>query len=159
MRRAWRALIVSGLRAAVVISLMAASLVVLAGRALSAQTGKTIWDGVYTVGQATRGEAGYQKECASCHQGDLQGDGFAPALIADAFTLRWQDSSVGDLLTVVKLTMPQDRPSTLGDEAYADIVAYLLKTNRYPAGPEELSKEPADLKQITFKERGPAKPD
>ena len=138
----------------VVISLTAAAIAVLAGRAASVQPAKTVWDGAYTEEQAMRGEASYQDECASCHMADLRGEGFASALIADAFTQRWQNGSVGDLLTVVKVTMPQDSPSTLSDEAYADIVAYLLKTNGYPPGQQELSKEPANLKLITFKMPG-----
>ena len=46
--------------------------------------------------------------------------------------------------------MPQDRPSTLTDEVYADIVAYLLRASKYPSGPHDLSKDPSELAQITF---------
>lgn len=144
---------------ATVIGVTAALIAVVAGGAAFAQASKTVSDGVYTKEQALRGEASYQKECASCHLDDLRGEGFAPALVADAFTHRWQNRVVGDLFIVVKVTMPQERPSTLSDEEYAAIVAYLLKMNNYPAGQQELSKDPAELKQITFKTPEPtAKP-
>lgn len=136
---------------AAVIGLVAALIAVLAGRVAVAQEGKTVWNGVYTEEQAKRGKAAYQKECASCHMEDLRGEGYAAPLIADAFTQRWQDGTLGDLFTLLKATMPADRPSVLSNEAYADIVAYLLKMNSYPAGEQELSKDPADLGPIVFK--------
>jgi mono/diheme cytochrome c family protein len=112
---------------------------------------KTVWDGVFTMEQAARGAAGYQKECASCHGTTLEGDGaFAPALIAEAFIDRWQDGTVGDLLIVVKATMPKDRPAALDADVYADIVAFILKVNNYPSGRTELSKDPAHSKDICF---------
>jgi mono/diheme cytochrome c family protein len=137
--------------AAVVICFIVAAIADLGGRVAFAATGATVWDGVYTDAQAARGQAVYQKECATCHQDNLRGDGLAPGLIADAFAYRWQDDPVGDLFIVLKATMPADRPSSLRDKEYADIVAYLLKMNNYPAGHKDLSDDVADLQQITFK--------
>jgi S-disulfanyl-L-cysteine oxidoreductase SoxD len=112
--------------------------------------GKSVWDGVYSEAQATRGQVAYEKECSTCHGANLAGGGMAPGLIADAFNDRWKDGPVGDIFVVTKATMPQDRPAALTDETYVDIVAYLLKVNKYPSGPQDLSKAPADLAQITF---------
>ena len=114
----------------------------------------SVWDGVYTEQQASRGKALYDKECASCHLETLQGDGLAPGLVGDAFTYRWQDGPVSDVFIVIKTTMPADRPSDLQDQEYADIIAYLLKKNNYPSGSSELSKNQADLKEIGFKKSG-----
>lgn len=114
----------------------------------------SVWDGVYTEQQASRGKALYDKECASCHLDTLQGDGLAPGLVGDAFTYRWQDGPVSDVFIVIKTTMPADRPSDLQDQEYADIIAYLLKKNNYPSGSTELSKNQADLKEIGFKKTG-----
>ena len=121
--------------------------------ALTAQgvTPRTVWDGVYTQVQAARGKAAYEAQCAFCHQSDLRGQGFAPGLIEDTFTSRWQDGNLGDLLTIVKATMPQDKPESLPDPTYADIVAYLLQANKYPAGQGELKPDPAALKEMPFK--------
>jgi mono/diheme cytochrome c family protein len=112
---------------------------------------RTAWDGVYSEAQAARGKVVYEAQCAFCHQSDLRGQGFAPALIEDAFTSRWQDGNLGDLFTIVKVTMPQDNPASLTDDENAAIVAYLLQANRYPAGQHELGPVPAVLKEIVFK--------
>jgi quinoprotein glucose dehydrogenase len=113
----------------------------------------SVWSGVYTEPQAERGKAAYEQQCSFCHLSDLRGQGFAPPLVEDAFLQRWGDGNLGDLFTIVKLTMPQDKPASLGDREYADIVAYLLKANQYPAGQEELAPEPTALKEVTFKRR------
>ena len=118
---------------------------------------RTVWDGVYSEAQAARGKVTYDEQCAFCHQSDLRGQGFAPALVEDAFTSRWQDGNLGDLFTIVKATMPQDKPTSLTDDEYAAIVAYLLQANRYPAGQQELRPDPA-LKEVVFKRPGTPKP-
>ena len=112
---------------------------------------RSVWDGVYTEAQAKRGMAGYQEQCSFCHLADLSGEGFAPALIEDTFKSRWQDGNLGDLFIIVKQTMPQDKPASLSDQEYAEIVAFLLKSNKYPAGEQPLEPNPAALKGIGFK--------
>jgi cytochrome c5 len=112
---------------------------------------RTVWDGVYTEAQAEQGKTAYEQHCSFCHLSDLTGQGFAPALIEDAFTLRWQDGNVGELYTVVKVTMPQDKPDSLSEAEYTAIVAFLLKSNKYPAGQQELTSDPAALKATSFK--------
>ena len=119
-------------------------------------TAKSVWDGVYSEAQAARGKDLYDAQCSYCHQLDLRGQGFAPALVEDAFAIRWQDGNLGDLLTIVKVTMPQDKPASLTDDENAAIVAYLLQANRYPAGQQELRPDVAALKEVVFK--GPATP-
>jgi hypothetical protein len=69
------------------------------------------------------------------------------------FKGRWQDGNVGDLFTVVKQTMPQDKPASLTDKEYAEIVAFLLKSNRYPAGSQELPADAKALAGVTFKSK------
>jgi mono/diheme cytochrome c family protein len=114
-------------------------------------TARTVWDGVNSEPQAARGKVAYEAQCAYCHQSDLRGQGFAPGLIEDTFAGRWQDGNLGDLFTIVKVTMPQDKPASSTDEEYAAIVAYLLQANRYPAGQQELRPDPAALKEVVFK--------
>ena len=121
----------------------------------AAQERETVWDGVYTEEQAVRGEQVYQDECTFCHLDDLQGDAFATPLIDDAFTIRWNGSNLGDLMTVIQVTMPADRPATLSNEAVADVIAFLLKMNDYPAGKDELRSDPVDLKSVLFTEPVP----
>ena len=122
-----------------------------AAAALSAgQEGRTVWDGVYTEEQAVRGEAVYQDQCTFCHLDDLMGDAFATPLIADAFTLRWEGGTLGDLMIVTQVTMPADQPNTLTSEQVADVIAFLLKMNEYPAGDEELPPDQEALEAIAI---------
>jgi mono/diheme cytochrome c family protein len=114
----------------------------------------TVWDGVYSEAQAARGKVVSEAQCAFCHGSDLRGQGFAPGLIEDTFASRWQDGNLGDLLAIVKGTMPQDKPASLTDDEYAAIVAYLLQANRYPAGRQDLRPDPAALKAVVFKRPG-----
>ena len=120
---------------------------------ISAQQQRTVSSGVYTAEQAMRGEAAYQKSCSICHLEDLRGDQFATPLIGETFAQRWQDSSVGELFTIMKGTMPADSPGSLTARTYADIVAYLLMMNKHPAGAEELHQNPEELAKITFKKQ------
>lgn len=49
--------------------------------------------------------------------------------------------------------MPPGRPASLTPEAYADVVAYLLSANAFPAGRDELPHHEASLHGIVFDER------
>ena len=108
----------------------------------------TVWDGVFTADQATRGEGAYERECATCHLADLLGDGIAPALTGAAFDFRWSDLSVGDMYVAIRATMPQGAPASLSPQAYADIVSYVLQSNDMPAGDAELPADEAVLNTI-----------
>ena len=133
--------------------LLAATLALLlaAAAALSArQAERTVLDGVYTEEQAVRGELVYQDQCTFCHLDDLMGDAFATPLIADAFTLRWEGGTLGDLMIVTQVTMPADQPNTLSSEQVADVIAFLLKMNEYPAGDEELPPDQEALEAIAI---------
>ena len=46
--------------------------------AVLAQSSRSVWDSVYTDGQAKRGEALFNQNCVSCHGPALEGDGEAP---------------------------------------------------------------------------------
>ena len=46
----------------------------------------------------------------------------------------WNGLTVGDLFDRIRKTMPQDDPTRLSRQQDADIVAYLLSLNRFPAG-------------------------
>jgi cytochrome c len=116
---------------------------------LSAQESKrTIWDGVFTEAQATRGQNTYKASCAPCHKADLLGDTGAPALAGPEFFSRWNGSSADDLVKTIRASMPQDAPDTLGTQTYVDLVTFLIKSNGGPAGGSELSMDSAALKQV-----------
>ena len=113
---------------------------------------KSIWDGAFTEGQAARGQARYRTACAACHAEDLLG-AQGPALVGQAFIDRWAGSTVFDMVQVIKQSMPQEAPDSLGMPAYVDVVAYLLKSNGGPAGASELPTEADALKQILVASR------
>ena len=113
---------------------------------------QTIWDGVYTEEQASRGQHTYEQECAACHLDDLMGDGIAPSLIGSAFFFRWSELSMGDMYTAIRTTMPQGAPASLSPSGYADISAYMLQRNDVPAGDMELPSDTGDLEGILITE-------
>ena len=118
-------------------------------RGVDAQ-GKTVWDGVYSEEQAKRGQAAYEADCASCHQPDFAGDGFAPGLAGPEFASAWNDLSVGDLFDRVRQSMPPSNPGSVPPATKVDILAYLLKGNKMPAGSTDLPTEAEALKQIKY---------
>lgn len=130
------------------LTLATAALVPAAMRAQ--QPAKTVWDGIYTADQAKRGEATYQKDCSSCHGGDLGGDGFAPALVGAEFANTWNGASMAELFDRVRVSMPPTAPDSVTPEAKADILAFLLKSGKFPEGKTELAAKPEVLKGIQF---------
>lgn len=116
---------------------------------------QSVWDGVYTDTQASRGERQYGRACEHCHGPDLAGDAVneIPALSLDSFMTSWSGKSVKDLFDTVKRSMPKDKPGSLGTGAYIDVVAYLLQANRFPSGSRELPRTPDDLDAIVIERR------
>jgi len=110
--------------------------------------GKTVWDGVFTEDQAKRGSVVYTDACGSCHGADMAGDGFAPALGGSEFASNWNTLSVGDLFERIRISMPPTGPDEVTAVQKADILAYILKFNRYPSGTTELPATADQLKLI-----------
>lgn len=113
-----------------------------------AAAGRTVWDGVFTEAQATRGEVVYKSACSECHGVDLNGDGFASALTGAEFAGNWNELTVGDLFERIRISMPPTDPDGVTPDQKADIVAHLLKQNKYPAGKTELEGKTDVLKLI-----------
>ena len=128
---------------------------VCAGVAWLAGAGRTVWDGVYTEEQASRGQTQYMQACASCHAKDLRGDSTAPSLIEESFSFQWDTTSVGELFERIRTLMPSDRPNSLPAQSYRDIVAFILQSNKFPAGEKELDADPDALRQILITMKRP----
>ena len=131
-----------------------ASLVVLGGL-ISCLFGQdngwpSVWDGVYTASQATRGEAAYRANCASCHGAKLEGQGRSPALTGRDFRWDWDLMGVDNLFEKMLFTMPLDRQGQLSAVREAEILAYILKSNRFPAGNRELPADADQLRVVLF---------
>jgi len=116
---------------------------------------KSIWDGVYSEAQATRGKALYSQECASCHGSELTGGEMAPPLAGGEFMAGWDGLTIGDLFERVRISMPQNAPGSLSGQQNADILSFMFSANKFPAGQAELPKEAGILKQIKFEVKKP----
>ena len=121
----------------------------------AAETTRSVWDGVYTEEQARRGEETYKKECASCHGDTLVGGGGASPLTGGNFLSNWNGLTVGDLYDRIRKTMPQGAPGKLNKQQDADVLAYLLSFNKFPAGKAELQKQVEFLREIRFEATKP----
>jgi hypothetical protein len=104
---------------------------------------------VYTEAQATRGSMAFGRSCAGCHA--LAAEGRAP-LVGDSFWKSFAQKTVGELLTYVSANMPNGAPGSLPEPSYADIVALMLQSNGFPAGPSELGRSAVANVQIVPKD-------
>ena len=52
----------------------------------------------------------------------------------DDFLAHWENGSLATLFDKIRETMPPNGANEVTDDAKADIVAYLLQQNGYPAG-------------------------
>ncbi len=113
---------------------------VLAVASVDAQApAKTVNDGVYSSGQAGRGQALFQSICTTCH---------APDRFTGAeFVSAWSGKPVVELFKAVQ-TMPEDNPGSLNAQQYSDVIAYFLQLNKYPSGADELKGDAAALGAI-----------
>jgi mono/diheme cytochrome c family protein len=118
---------------------------------LLAQETKSTATGVFTEEQAKKGEAAYQRVCASCHGADLHStEPEAPDLTEGAFKFGWQGKTIADRFEIIRSTMPPGRKGSLDDQAYLDVVAYILRFNNIPAGNQSLQPDINTLKQIVI---------
>ena len=99
---------------------------------------RTAWDGVYTESQAARASSAFSQSCAGCHS--LSADGEGP-LAGEKFWEGYSQRSVEDLLTYVRTSMPNGNGGSLPASTYNDLVALILKSNGFPAGPTELAPD------------------
>jgi mono/diheme cytochrome c family protein len=95
----------------------------------------TLWDGLYSDEQASRGNAVFSSSCANCHSVDSQE---GRPLTGKVFWDHYTQKTVGDLFTFIQKNMPNGAPGSLSEKTYADLVAFVLKSNGVPAGTAEL---------------------
>jgi mono/diheme cytochrome c family protein len=107
---------------------------------------RTVNDGVYSSGQATRGDALFQSICTTCHDTER--------FTGEEFVSAWSGKPLSELFKAVQ-TMPEDNPGSLNAQQYSDVMAYFLQLNKYPSGSDELKGEPDVLAKIQME---PPKP-
>lgn len=134
---------------AVTLALLSAAL---GARMFALVQDRTTWDRVYTEEQAKRGEALYAEHCVRCHGATLQGNGEgALPLTGATFSATWNGVTLGAMMERVRLSMPQDKPGAMSRQQIADLLAFILRANKFPAGDTELAKQTDILNAITYK--------
>jgi cytochrome c5 len=110
----------------------------------------SVWDSIYTLAQAGRGESTYRATCATCHGDSLKGINDAPALAGPDFHKDYDGNTLSSLFSKVSNDMPSDNPGSLTAPQVASAVAFILKYNGYPAGAVDLPSSADSLSAITF---------
>lgn len=118
------------------------------GSVLSAATQtpqKSTNDKVYTAAQAERGKKMFGTACTTCHD--------TARFSGDTFTEAWAGKPMKEIWDVASGTMPEDNPGSLKQQEYADILAYFLELNGYPAGDIELPGNAGAMANIRIEKK------
>lgn len=103
----------------------------------------------FTAAQAERGHQVYAANCTGCHLVGLDGSSNptanvkGAALIGPRFIQDFGEANVGGLFNKIKRDMPNNKPGSLTDQEYLDVVSYVLQQNKFPAGAADLTVDSA----------------
>jgi alcohol dehydrogenase (cytochrome c) len=89
------------------------------------------------------GRTEYLTHCASCHGDQLTGAGFGPPLKGSMFKNRWSKEAPEALQAYIKTNMPPSAPSSLSEETYKQVSAYIREQNGMKAGASQEVNGPA----------------
>ena len=90
--------------------------------------------GPFTQQQVDAGRQTYVESCMNCHGDTLAGTGDAVPLSGRAFMVSWGARSPKDLFDTIKAGMPVGAPGSLSDDAYTNLVAFLMHANGAASG-------------------------
>jgi mono/diheme cytochrome c family protein len=96
--------------------------------------------GVYTNDQADRGHALFDARCQSCHGAALEGGTLAPALRGSEFLAPFLRKPLRRIYSRIISTMPPDDAGSLSETETLALVAFVLRSNGYPAGSVTLAR-------------------
>src|ERR1051325_1936803 len=99
---------------------------------------RSVTEGVYSSGQAARGQLLYREQCAECHGNAMEGT-IGPPLAGDSFLAAWSARPLSNLAEKIQKTMPFNRTGTLNMQQAGDLVAYILQVGKFPPGQRELN--------------------
>jgi hypothetical protein len=106
----------------------------------------------FTEAQVERGKSIYLKNCQDCHGSTLDNGEFGGApLKGSYFRQHWGAGDVSALFGYVNTLMPPDRPGQLSELSYVELTAFLLSSNGYVAGSEELTADQDTQRKMTMK--------
>ena len=86
-------------------------------------------DGAFTRDQAADGWSVYGVQCGQCHGPNLEGMIHAPPLSGVDFLNSWLGQTTDDMFAYLRDEMPPGQAGVISDQAYIDLVAYLLESN------------------------------
>jgi mono/diheme cytochrome c family protein len=107
---------------------------------LPAQPSTSTTAGVYSDEQAIRGRDVYLGNCKSCHSPESH--------TGAIFKATWEGRPLADLFAYISERMPKNEPGSLSPQENADVLAYLLKLNRMPAGMADIPADSTALRSI-----------
>jgi mono/diheme cytochrome c family protein len=109
----------------------------------------TVWDSVYSAGQATHGDSLYRSlGCVKCHGATLAGGDDGSPLTGKDFSGNWDGQTLEQLFDQIRNSMPPDNPKSVPRDQVADLVAYVLSKNQFPAGGQALTDSVERLRDI-----------
>ena len=101
---------------------------------------------MFTDAQVERGRRSYVDNCSDCHGSELNNGEFGGApLKGTYFDERWGQATVDGLFYFLQAAMPPNRPGSLNDQTYTDIVTFILAKNGYRSTNSEM---PADVDRM-----------
>lgn len=122
---------------------------------LQAQSAPAAGDGIYSADQAHRGEDLYKKQCTACHGDALDGAGPYPPLSGDDFLSKYGGQPALPVYDMIQKLMPATAPGTLTRPQAADLLAYILSFNKFPAGKTDLPSDEDSLKKLILPKPAP----
>ena len=99
----------------------------------------------YTDSQAARGKTTYDQICVACHGPNLDDGALGPPLKGPVFIQKYGGKTADLLWLITSNTMPSSAPGSLDRQTYADLLAYVLKSNDIVASDVELPPNPTQL--------------
>ena len=98
-------------------------------------------DGTFTIDQAADGWSVYGVQCGQCHGPNLEGMIHAPPLSGVEFLNSWLGQTTDDMFAYLRDEMPPGQAGVISDQAYIDLVAYLLEANGAVPGDRTLTAD------------------
>lgn len=128
--------------AALAASAVAVGIALVAG--IAAQDGqRTVRDGVFSSGQAARGERVFESICVNCHE-------MAEFTAAGAYLEDVEGEPLWETFDFVSSEMPEDDPGSLEPEEYAAVLAYIFSVYGLPSGDADLPVDRDSLRAIAI---------
>ena len=133
--------------------------VVLAPSGIVAAAQQPAASGAFSDAQAASGQAAFAQSCAECHGVALQGGAHGPELAGVGFMSVWGTRTTRQLFEDIREDMPPGQGVSLSDEAYLNIVAYILQSNGRAAGRQALRADSAiTIGTVPAADGAPARP-